>query len=487
MNPAQLSGTSVPSLPSRKRFYRGDKRRFVTRILDVAIIALTGYFCAKPLVHGNTHGLLPLVYRFVILFCSFYAFTVFDYFRLYESWRGRSVAAMSMQAVGAWLSAWLAGIFATFLVHQSGSISRAWMLSWLVSASVLLVLDRVAIYCALRVIRGRGFNTKTVFIVGYGRHGQEFHQKAKQTPTMGYDVIGYFTRDVSRTQSEIPRVDKIEDIRAFVIDRDVDEVWLTLPLTAYADMEHVVAELRGAPVEIRWIPDASTASFLTHRSGETFGQLAIDLNHMPAPGVQGFLKEVFDRTCAAALLIASSPIMLCIALAVRFSSPGPVFYGHTRIGANGTRFKVYKFRSMVMDSQRILEELLASDPQARAEWAADHKLKNDPRITGIGRLLRATSLDELPQLYNVIRGEMSLVGPRPIVDDEVSKYGSAIQYYYAARPGMTGLWQVSGRNDVTYTSRVRLDCRYVLNWSLWQDLKILLQTVGVVFGRRGAY
>lgn len=485
MTHSQSPGISVPSLPSRKRFYRGDKRRFVTRILDVAIIALTGYLCTKPMVQGSPHG-LPSIYRFLILFCSFYAFTVFDYFRLYESWRGRSVAAMSMQAVGAWLSAWLAGIFAAFLVHQSASISRAWTLSWLVSASVLLVLDRVAIYCALRVVRGRGFNTKTVFIVGYGQHGQEFHQKARQTPTMGYDVVGCFARKKDAA-GEIPCVDRIEDIRAFVITRCVDEVWLTLPLTAYADMEHVVAELRGAPVEIRWIPDASTANFITHRTGETFGQLAIDLNHMPAPGVQGFLKEMFDRTCAAALLVALSPLMLCIALAVRFSSKGPVFYGHTRIGANGTRFKVYKFRSMVLDSQRILEELLASDPQARDEWAADHKLKNDPRITGIGRLLRATSLDELPQLYNVIRGEMSLVGPRPIVDDEVSKYGSAIQYYYAARPGMTGLWQVSGRNDVTYTSRVRLDCRYVLNWSLWQDLKILLQTVGVVFGRRGAY
>lgn len=486
MNSAQSHSTLVPPLSSRQRFSRGDKRRLVTRFLDIAIIALTGYFCAKAFAHGKTSD-IPSVYRFVILFCSFYAFTVFGYFNLYESWRGRSVATMSMQAVGAWVSAWLVGIFAAFLVHQSGFISRAWALSWLVSAGLLLALDRVAIYWALRVVRGRGINTRTVFIVGSGQHGQDFHEKAKRAPSMGYEVTGYYSGTDGIELEGVARVDALEKVRAFVIESGAEEVWLTLPLSAHDEMEKVVAQLRGAPVEIRWIPDATAASFITHRTSETFGQLTIDLNHMPAPGVQGFIKEMFDRTCAAALLVAFAPVMLTIALAVRISSPGPVFYGHTRVGANGKRFNVYKFRSMVMDSQRILEELLANDPQARAEWAADHKLKNDPRITGIGRILRATSLDELPQLYNVLRGDMSLVGPRPIVDAEVSKYGHAIQYYYAARPGMTGLWQVSGRNDVTYTSRVRLDCSYVLNWSLLQDLKILFQTVGVVFGRRGAY
>lgn len=486
MNPAHATAAEMHPLSSRKRFNSGDKRRFVTRILDVAIIAITGYISAKSMVHGWSHDTTP-IYRFIVLFCSFFAFSAFNYFGVYQSWRGRGLAAMCFQAMGAWFTAWLGGLFAAFLVHQSGSVSRAWAFSWLISAGILIVLDRVVIYFALRAVRGHGFNTKKVFIVGYGSHGQDFHQKTLKAPAMGYQVAGYFCDDNRDPNSTIPCVVSLAEVRTFVVEHRIDEVWLTLPLTAYNDMERIVAQLRGAPAEIRWIPDPATANFITHRTGETFGQLTIDLNHMPAPGVQGLFKELFDRSLAAAMLLMLSPVMLGLALAVRISSPGPVFYGHKRLGANGQHFKVYKFRSMVMDSQRILEELLANDPQARAEWAADHKLKNDPRITGIGRILRATSLDELPQLYNVLLGDMSLVGPRPIVDDEVHKYGSAIQYYYAARPGMTGLWQVSGRNDVTYNSRVSLDCRYVLNWSPWQDLKILWQTVGVVFGRRGAY
>lgn len=164
-----------------------------------------------------------------------------------------------------------------------------------------------------------------------------------------------------------------------------------------------------------------------------------------------------------------------------------VFFGHERIGRGGKPFKCYKFRSMVPDAEKVLEELLRNDPAAREEWAREFKLKNDPRITSVGAFLRKTSLDELPQLWNVLKGEMSLVGPRPVVAEEIERYGQQAQHYMQARPGMTGLWQVSGRNDIDYDSRVYLDTWYVKNWSLWSDIVILLRTVRVVLGRDGAY
>jgi undecaprenyl-phosphate galactose phosphotransferase len=197
-------------------------------------------------------------------------------------------------------------------------------------------------------------------------------------------------------------------------------------------------------------------------------------------------KRAFDILLSVLLIAGSAPLLLLIAfLASR--DGGPVLFGHRRLGAYGKSFTCWKFRTMVPDSNRVLEELLARDHEARAEWEETCKLKRDPRITGIGRFLRTTSLDELPQLFNVLKGEMSLVGPRPIVNDEIRRYGAAFHDYTRCRPGITGVWQVSGRNDVDYGGRVRMDKQYAHGWSLVTDIKLLWKTVFVVLGRRGAY
>lgn len=200
------------------------------------------------------------------------------------------------------------------------------------------------------------------------------------------------------------------------------------------------------------------------------------------------LKRAMDLVGAALLLLACLPAFLVIALLVRRDG-GPVFYAHPRVGRGGKVFGCLKFRSMVVDADRRLAALLESDPAARAEWETTRKLKRDPRVTPIGRLLRATSLDELPQLINVLRGEMSLVGPRPVTRAELEQhYGAtAAAHYLSVRPGITGPWQISGRNDVTYASRVALDVAYATAPSLWTDLRILLRTPFAVLARRGAY
>lgn len=164
----------------------------------------------------------------------------------------------------------------------------------------------------------------------------------------------------------------------------------------------------------------------------------------------------------------------------------PVFV-HERIGFEGRRFRVYKFRTMYIDANERLEELLETSEESRRAWERDYKLKDDPRITNIGNFLRKTSLDELPQLINVLKGEMSLVGPRPITEDEIAKYGDYFEYFTAVKPGITGLWQVSGRNDIEYEERIQLDVWYVRNWSIELDIQILIKTVLVVLGRKGSY
>lgn len=201
-----------------------------------------------------------------------------------------------------------------------------------------------------------------------------------------------------------------------------------------------------------------------------------------------FLKRSFD--IVGVLLIAAlfALPMIIIALSIRLTCPGKVVFGHKRVGRRGSTFQCYKFRSMVPNAQDVLRELLARDPAAREEWATTFKLKDDPRITRIGRFIRKTSLDELPQLWNVLRGDMSLVGPRPVVRQELEQYyGAGRRHYISVRPGLTGLWQVSGRNDISYDQRVALDIRYVEEWSLWRDLVIVLRTAKAVLGSHDAY
>ncbi|WP_368414440.1 sugar transferase [Falsiroseomonas sp.] len=198
-------------------------------------------------------------------------------------------------------------------------------------------------------------------------------------------------------------------------------------------------------------------------------------------------KRAMDILGAGALLLLALPAFLVIAALVKLDG-GKVFYAHERVGRGGRLFGCLKFRSMVVDSDQRLALLLARDPAARAEWDATRKLKNDPRVTAIGRFLRASSLDELPQILNVLRGEMSLVGPRPVQASELAAfYGAAAQHYMMVRPGITGPWQISGRSDTSYAQRVALDVAYVTKPSLWTDVKILLRTPVAVLARRGAY
>jgi Undecaprenyl-phosphate galactose phosphotransferase WbaP len=198
------------------------------------------------------------------------------------------------------------------------------------------------------------------------------------------------------------------------------------------------------------------------------------------------LKRTFDVVGAIVLGVVFSPLMIVISLLLR-SEGGCVLYRHRRVGRNGRAFECLKFRSMVPDADRVLRELLEHHPELQAEWVRDHKLRCDPRVTVLGKFLRRTSLDELPQVWNVLRGDMSLVGPRPVVGEELMRYGRCLSVYLSAKPGITGLWQVTGRNDINYRRRVALDVYYVRRYNLLLDMYILLKTMRVVLGGRGAY
>jgi Undecaprenyl-phosphate galactose phosphotransferase WbaP len=199
------------------------------------------------------------------------------------------------------------------------------------------------------------------------------------------------------------------------------------------------------------------------------------------------LKRFMDMVIVCTGGIFILPFLLFIALLIKINSPGPVLYRHKRLGINGKHFYAYKFRSMVINAQERLQELLETDVEIKKEWEQNHKLSKDPRVTGIGKFLRRTSIDEFPQLINILKGEMSLVGPRPIVDEEIEKYGEDFNRVFSVKPGLTGLWQVSGRSDTDYNARVAYDTYYLQSWSGWLDLWVLFKTFGAILRGRGAY
>lgn len=214
----------------------------------------------------------------------------------------------------------------------------------------------------------------------------------------------------------------------------------------------------------------------------------MDLTSAPLERPLGGLgKRVFDAAVAVCAILLLLPLLGLVALVIRLTDKGPIFFSHKRMGFGGTPFRCWKFRTMSVDGSRILAEHLARDASAALEWAQTQKLRDDPRVTPVGRFLRGSSLDELPQLWNVVCGEMSLVGPRPIVESEAGHYGRAIRFYMSVRPGLTGLWQVSGRSGTTYRRRVALDKAYVVRWSFGKDVLILFKTIPAVLLAKGSW
>jgi Undecaprenyl-phosphate galactose phosphotransferase WbaP len=298
--------------------------------------------------------------------------------------------------------------------------------------------------------------------------------------SMGYRVVGTITPDAAAALSDA-------ELPVMVAERHADFLVVALGGGDPAAEHAALDALRRTGLPIALVPTLRGVPVIGFRQHYFLGHdivMLVSRANLARP-FSRVLKLVFDQVAASVLLVLLAPLLLTLAMLVR-ADGGPALYRHRRIGAGGRVFDCIKFRSMVKDADRVLRRVLATNPAAAAEWAATQKLRDDPRVTRIGRFLRRSSLDELPQLLNVIRGEMSLVGPRPIVQAEVARYGADIEHYYAAKPGVTGLWQVSGRSDMSYGRRVKLDAWYVRNWTLWHDIAILFKTIPAVFLQRGA-
>ncbi|NMC52670.1 MAG: sugar transferase [Chloroflexi bacterium] len=378
-------------------------------------------------------------------------------------------------------------IVATFISTEL-YLARAWLfLSWAFSFLFIgfgrFVLRRLVYY-----LRGYGYFLSPAVILGANDEGLLLAEQLLQWKTSGFDIKGFIDKKIKpgtivwrnlRCLGDLNQIDEV--LTTFEIEE------LILASSAISSRDKMVEIFKRYGVNSKVNVRLSSGLYEIVTTGLTVNQFAyvplVGVNPVRLTGMDKALKMALDYLITIPGIIAISPLLLIIAIIIRLDSEGPIIHRRRVVGVNGVKFDAFKFRTMRVNG----DEILASRPDLQQELAANHKLKDDPRITRVGKYLRKFSLDELPQLFNVLRGEMSLVGPRMITEQEMQKYDKWDLNLLTVRPGMTGLWQVSGRSNISYEERVRLDMYYIRNWAIWLDLQLLMQTIPAVIRSIGAY
>ena len=374
-----------------------------------------------------------------------------------------------------------------FASQLGDSISRVFLLGW---ALGLLLVAPVARHFVKAMLMRSGWWGKPVVVLGDHNAGTQIMRVLGKEWRLGFMPVGFFENRIGRADGAPEGghyQGTLADAAAMAREYGVDTALFT---TQDTKPEQLVKLVDQASTTFRYVMVMPNLGGITNSAviaRDFAGNFAVEIKQTLLFPWARRAKHAMDLllTVVGGLLI--SPLLIAIVILIRLDSPGPAFYGHRRLGAGGKHFRCWKFRTMYTNAEQLLDEFLQGNPHLRAEWEQTFKLRDDPRVTRIGRFLRKTSLDELPQLWNVLVGEMSLVGPRPIVDAEIPKYGAVYELYLRIKPGITGFWQVSGRSDTSYAERVKLDAYYVHNWSVWLDLVILARTVRSVVLGRGAY
>jgi Undecaprenyl-phosphate galactose phosphotransferase WbaP len=379
-------------------------------------------------------------------------------------------------------------LFATllFLFKEGGTYSRfVFLIGWIL-ALLLVPLART-------VIR-RWFGKKVwwgypVAVFGSGEIALNVVRGLKSRPEMGLHPVAVFQDDEAGSSAFLGVAIRgdFHSAPLYAKRLGLHHAIIAVPGIIGPELIRLIETHANVFRRIYVMPGLEEFSSFGIETRDICNSVTLELRRSLLDPVNQFVKRLIDQSLSVTLGILLLPVMLAIIVIIRLESPGNALFFHRRIGHGGRQFRMWKFRTMRQDGNRILEEYLSIHPEERDEWEEKRKLRNDPRITRVGRILRKTSLDELPQLWNVLRGDMSMVGPRPIVADEATKYSEWFDHYCRVVPGLTGLWQVSGRSDTDYKKRVDLDSYYVRNWSPWFDIYLLARTVRVVFKGEGAY
>jgi exopolysaccharide biosynthesis polyprenyl glycosylphosphotransferase len=362
-------------------------------------------------------------------------------------------------------------------------VSRFLFLFFIAAGYGFMLLWRTTARIGFRVSLQHGMQVRRVLVLGAGQIGCRMADQIRMQPFLGLKLVGFLDDD-SEKQASMPEVlGPLDIVRKVIYEKQVEDVVIALPLSAHKRLTQIVSVLQDLPVRVRVIPDFF--SLTLHRASfEDFAGLPmLDLRAPALSEYQRMIKRTFDLLVTLTVMPFVLPVMAVIALAIRLDSPGSLLFHADRIGENGRRFRMHKFRTMVEDADRLIHLVEKQDEEGHVLF----KRPDDPRITLVGRFLRKTSLDELPQLFNVLKGEMSLVGPRPEMPALVERYASWQRKRFVVPQGMTGWWQVNGRSDKPMHLHTDEDLYYVQHYSIWLDLQILARTIWVVLRGKGAY
>jgi len=451
----------------------------ISQLVDLIVLGLGFFFTVelyqyKHAIPGSAweqYFLIFLVYSLCWMISS-------NVYRVYQSRRFMSARLETKQLIKAHVVTFAVTI-ASVTLYEPSLIHNRFVFYFEATALCLTVSVHLMVRLMLQAWRTIGGNARYVLILGSGQAAHSYLDKVKENPQLGYKVVGYLAPE--RNGLEIQYLGHYSNLQTVIGMKIVDLTVITAPLSDERVKDCLeLLDLMGKTVTV--LPDETVAKVARSRPIDFGGLPMVAYDGRPRLPVQELAKRGMDVILAGIGLVVISPILLATAIAIKVSSEGPVFFGQERVGLNGRIFKMYKFRSMVVDAEQLKSKLAHLNEMSGPVF----KISNDPRVTPVGRFLRKTSLDELPQLWNIFLGEMSLVGPRPPLPSEVNMYDPKHRKRLAVRPGITCIWQISGRNQVDFDEWMEMDAEYVERWSLWMDLAILVKTVPVVLVGRGA-
>lgn len=423
----------------------------------------------------NFYIITPFLYIIFLQICGLYT-------RKMQFWR--TIAGIFKANIYAVLM----GVVILYVVQRAATTSRLYVGMMGIFGFFFIALFR---YIIKTVFDRKKLFGDPILLIGAGLTAAIILKYVKEDVGLDYQFIGYLEdfKPNPEVAAQLSCLGKFADAALVIQQTGVRHVLVAAPGLSTEQIQNIVYDLQPLVKSVGFIPDMGTLPLSTMDIESLIdGHVVMfRMRNNLKNKVNRLLKFVFDWTATLLGGVLIAPLLLGIALWIRKDSLGPVIFKQKRIGQNGKEFYCYKFRTMCVDAEEKLKELLRNNPEAKQEWEENFKLKSDPRITKSGDFLRRTSLDELPQIFNVLKGEMSLVGPRPITAREIRYYGKYIQDYYMVRPGITGMWQTSGRSDTGYDERVQMDTWYVRNWDIWFDIVLLWRTMKVVIQRKGAY
>jgi putative colanic acid biosynthesis UDP-glucose lipid carrier transferase len=453
----------------KKGFLRAhaDTLEFILRLTDVFLVALAGTL-ALGIINPDLQN-TKFTHGAAIIVGALLTALILPAFSVYQSWRGKWLFELFFRLTAAWLTVIIILISISFLTGTSTYFSRTWFALWGTLGIILLLLARAITFKTLKILRRHGLNIRRVLIVGAGVVGNDLARRVQSSEWTGYQVVGFLDDDPEKQNKKYSThtvIGPIDSIAQISTSHSIDEVWITLPLRAEERIHDIIHMLRHQTVNIRFVPDIYSFRLLNHALSEVVGLPMMDLSASPMTGLNRIIKAAEDYSLSIILIIILSPLMACIAILIKIFSPGPIIYRQERIGWNGKPFMMLKFRTMETDAEA----------DGICWGGAQHK-----PTTRIGEFLRRTSLDELPQLFNVLKGEMSIVGPRPERPMFVEQFKDEIQDYmkkHLVKAGITGWAQVNGfRGDTDLRKRIQYDLYYIEHWSLAFDLKIIAMTL----------